>query len=300
MTTPPAELRLEDVRAGRISPVVAGFSAKSAALGGIDTEWITPDGGGSELHVLYFHGGGYINGFPQDYHGATVGLAHALDATVVVPDYRLAPENPFPASHDDACRAVDALLENDSVDASRLVIAGDSAGCALSIWALLRITGSSSRPALGAILNSPYVDMTASSPSLHDPRHQSERLPLARIQWLIRTYLGDSDPTDPRHSPVFADLTGLPPLLIQIGGHDPLHDDGVRLADRAREHGVEVRLTDYTESGHIWVARGTNPLDPEATRALDEAAEFVADLKRRRQPGQQTIIHNDHELRISS
>jgi monoterpene epsilon-lactone hydrolase len=270
-------MELSDVRAIRIEPIADGFQVEFGRLGGVETETVLPEElGDSPRVILYFHGGGYLIGSADQYRGATVTLARAVEARAVVPNYRLAPEHPFPAAHEDAW-AVYRQLIGAGVDPVNLAVAGDSAGAALSISVLVRARDEGLPLAACATLNSPYADMTASSPSLDDPKYNQGRVKKALVTWMMGTYLGanDADPKDPRHSPVYADLTGLPPLLIQTGGLDPLNDDGTRLAARARECGVNVRLTDYPTSNHIWVVRGTNPFDPEAEKANEESANFI-------------------------
>jgi epsilon-lactone hydrolase len=270
-------VELADVRGVRFDPVVKGFRAHPAEYGGVPVEVVVPDGAAPPARtILYFHGGGYLTGSPDQYRGATVPLARAAGANVVVADYRWAPENPFPAAHDDAFAVYSGLLDS-GVDPAGFALAGDSAGAALSLSALVAARESGLPLAASAALHCPYADMTAGSPSLDEPRYNEGRVKKERVVWMMSTYLAanGADPRDPRHSPVYADLAGLPPLLVQVGGRDPLHDDGARLAARARECGVEVALTEYPASEHIWVVAGTRPPDPEAARAVEESAGFV-------------------------
>jgi monoterpene epsilon-lactone hydrolase len=274
-----ALMELAELRAVRFDPVVEGFRAERADLGVVPAEVIHPQDPAAEpgRTVLYFHGGGYLTGKPDQYRGATVPLARAAKATVYVPDYRWAPEHPFPAAHDDAFAVYRALL-SDGVDAASLALAGDSAGGALALSVLVAAREAGLPLAGCALLNSPYADLTGSSASLTDEHYNQGRVRGDRVAWMMQTYLSanDADPRDPRHSPVFADLTGLPPILVQSGGRDPLHDDGVRVAARAKECGVDVTLSEYPESEHIWVVAGTRPaLDPQAQRATEEAARFI-------------------------
>jgi epsilon-lactone hydrolase len=271
-------MELADVRGVRFDPVVEGFRAHPAEFNGVPVEVVVPEDlpAGAPRTVLYFHGGGYLTGKPDQYRGATVPLARAARATVVVPDYRWAPENPFPAAHDDAFAVYRGLLDA-GVDPAALAVAGDSAGAALSLSALVAARDGGLPLASCVAGHCPYADMTGSSGSLDEPRYNQGRVKKDRVVWMIATYLqaNGADPRDPRHSPVFADLAGLPPMLVQIGGRDPLHDDGARLAARAGECGVDVRLTEYPSSEHIWVVVGTRPPDPEAARAVEETAQFV-------------------------
>jgi acetyl esterase/lipase len=273
-----ALMELADLRGVRFDPIVEGFRAERIECGGVPAEVIYPEDPVAGRTVLYFHGGGYLTGLPDQYRGATVPLARAVRATVYVPDYRWAPEHPFPAAHDDAFAVYRALLSG-GVEAASLAVAGDSAGAAMALSVLVAARDAGLPLASCALLNSPYADLTGSSASLDDEHYNQGRVRKDRVVWMMETYLSanDADPRDPRHSPVFADLTGLPPVLVQSGGRDPLHDDGVRVAARAKECGVNVTLTEYPESEHIWVVAGTRPSpDPEADRATREGAQFIA------------------------
>ena len=274
-------MELADLRGVRFDPIAAGFRAERANYGGGSAEVVIPEDPAPAPGrvVLYFHGGGYLTGSPDQYRGATVLLGRAARAQVCVPDYRWAPEHPFPAAHDDAFAVYRGLLDG-GVDAASLAVAGDSAGAALALSVLVAAREAGLPLAGCALLNSVYGDLTGSSASLDDPHCNQGRVRKDRVAWMMATYLSanDADPRDPRHSPVFADLTGLPPILVQAGGRDPLHDDGSRVAARAKECGVDVTLTEYPESEHIWVVAGTRPApDPEAERAIAEGARFITE-----------------------
>jgi monoterpene epsilon-lactone hydrolase len=270
------ELTVEMVRSVRFDPEVDSYRAESVELAGVPAEWVLADGVAPERTVLYFHGGGYLAGSAAQYRGITVPLARAAAARVLAVDYRLAPEHPFPAALEDAVTAYRWLLDS-GTDPAHLVVAGDSAGAALAVSVLVDARDRG-LPLAGALFGtSPYADLTASGASLDEPALNQGRYTKARVTAMMRLLLaaGTTDPADPRLSPVFAELAGLPPMLIQVGGMDNLRDDGVRLAHRAEASGVQVVLTDYPDSEHIWTVRGTNPVDPEAARAVAEAAEFA-------------------------
>ena len=282
-------MELADIRSVRFDPIVDGYAHEPAEYGGVRAEVVIPDGlpAHSPDTILYFHGGGYLTGTPEQYRGATVPLARAANAKVIAVDYRWAPEHPFPAAHDDGFAVYRSLVGENGLDPARLALAGDSAGAALSLSVLAAARAAGLPLARCAYLNSPYADMTASSPSLDQPEYNQGRVRKDRVVWMMSEYLSanDADPRDPRHSPVFADLTGIPGLLIQVGGRDPLHDDGVRLAARARDCGVQVRLTEYPASEHIWIVTGTRPADPEAQRAIAEAGQFISACLDQPRPG---------------
>lgn len=270
---------VEALRDYRGEALVRDYKAQDEEIAGVSCERVIVGDSPADTTILYLHGGGYLRGNASEFRGATVPLAHATGADVVVPNYRLAPENPFPAAFDDCVAVYGQLIAEAASKGTRLVIAGDSGGAALATSVMARARETGLPMARCAVLNCPYADMLGASASLDDPRYSSPTLTRARIDWLRQTYLaaGNPDPRDPRHSPVYADLKGLPPLLVQVGGRDPFHDDGTRLAARAEECGVDVELTEYSTSGHVWVVKGTNPADPEAARAVTQAAEFIAE-----------------------
>jgi acetyl esterase/lipase len=223
--------------------------------------------------ALYFHGGAYLAGRPVHFRNSTVGLSRAAGVRVLVPEYRLAPEHPFPAAHDDALAVYRRLVTDEDADPAALMVVGDSAGAAIAVSVVAAaLVAGLPRPAC-IVANSPYADLAGASPSLDDPRRAGTR---ELIDWLRYTYLSsnDADPKDRRHSPVYGDLTGLPPLLVQAGWLDNLFDDAVRLAAQARSCGVETTFTEYSESGHIWIVYRNADADPEAARAFVEMGDF--------------------------
>jgi acetyl esterase/lipase len=266
----------------------------TAELGRVPVEWTTPATGvaAPDLVVLYFHGGGYSNGLAKWARRATARLALNLGCRVAAPDYRLAPQFPFPAAHEDALTVYRELIGRRGYSPARIAVAGDSAGGALavSLMADARDAGIP-LPACG-MLNSLWADIALNTPSLDDPLRNRFDIRRSMVEGLAATLLstGGVDPYDPRHSPVYRDLRGLSPLLIQAAGRDVCHDDSVRLAANARAAGVTVKITEYADVEHIWILNGTHriryPQDqvswvdvgeepPQAASAVEEMCEFV-------------------------
>ncbi|MFU8814466.1 MAG: alpha/beta hydrolase [Pseudomonadales bacterium] len=262
--------------------------------GRVPVEWTTPEAGvaAPDLVVLYFHGGGYSNGLAKWARRATARLALNLGCRVAAPDYRLAPQFPFPAAHEDALAVYRDLIGPRGYSPQRVVVAGDSAGGALavSLMADARDAGMP-LPACG-MLNSLWADIALNTPSLDDPVRNRYDIRRSMVEGLSATLLstGGVDPYDPRHSPVYRDLRGLPPLLIQAAGRDVCHDDSVRLAANARAAGVTVKITEYADVEHIWILNGTHRIrypddqvvwvdvgeePPEAVTAVEEMCGFV-------------------------
>lgn len=269
-------------------------------LAGVPVEITEPNGGvaNADLVVLYLHGGGYSTGLAAWARRATARLALGLDCRVITPDYRLAPRFAFPAAHEDVLAVYQHLIGPAGYRSERVAVAGDSAGGALSVslCADARDLGIP-MPACG-MLNSVWADIAMNTPSLDDPVRNGFDVRREIVQGLSETLLanGNVDPMDPRHSPVYRDLTGLPPLLIQAAGRDVLHDDSIRLAASAREVGVSVTITEYPDAEHIWILNGPFRLHypddfpqhpervryvncgteaPEAITAIEEMVAFV-------------------------
>ena len=282
-----------------------GVTIERDELAGVPVEWTTPAAGPSDpsdpsdprLVVLYLHGGGYSSGLAAWTRRGTARLALGLGARVVAPDYRLAPRFPFPAAHEDVLAVYLHLVNEAGYPPDRVAVAGDSAGGALtvSLMADARDAGLP-MPACG-MLNSLWADLALNTPSLDDPVRNGFDIRREMVELLSATLLstGGIDPYDPRHSPVYRDLHGLPPLLIQAAGRDVCHDDSVRLAASARAAGVDVTITEYPDAEHIWILNGPWRLRyadrypdgggvewydcgaeaPEAVTAIEEMCRFV-------------------------
>ncbi len=219
--------------------------------------------------VLYFHGGGYILGSPATHRGLTGHLARASGATLVVPDYRLAPENPFPAALEDAMTVYQALL-NTGLEAGEIALAGDSAGGGLSLALAMRLRDEGQPLPASLTLFSPWTDLTNSQ--LTEPDCE----PVLTRGWIdkaARLYLGNESATTPLVSPVYGDLAGLPPLLIQVGSQEVLLNDSQRLAARARQQNVETTLEIYNSLWHVFQVHA-GQLE-RATDAVATAGRFI-------------------------
>ncbi len=223
--------------------------------------------------LLYLHGGAYLLGSPASHRRLAATLAGSAGIRAVLPDYRLAPEHPFPAAYDDTLTAYRALLEA-GYAAGRIVLAGDSAGggLALALIGRLRAEGLP-RPAC-CLAFSPWTDLTLSGASLAENARSDVMLPVERITEIAGMYLGDADPADPRATPLNGDFTAAPPVLIQASRSEILRDDALRMAAVIQAAGGDVQLELWRDTPHAW------PLFhgrlPEADAALASAARFLA------------------------
>lgn len=249
-----------------------GLAIERSELAGITAEWIAAPGASKEHVVLHVHGGGYVMGSCTSHRSLSAWVSAAAGVQVVLPEYRLAPEHPFPAALDDTIAAYRGLLARGFAP-ERIAILGDSAGGGLALGTLLALRDAKVPLPAAGVLFSPWADMTASGESVTtraaiDPWLRAELLlPFAKL------YCGELDPTDPRVSPVFGDFTGLPPLLVQVGDHEILLADSTRLVERAKAAGVELVLEVEPEVWHVFQLFA--PALPEANEALARVGKFV-------------------------
>jgi len=242
------------------------------AAGGVPAEWVAADGARSDRAVLYLHGGGYCIGSIRTHRQLATDLSRAADARVLLIDYRLAPEHPFPAGLEDAVTAYRYMLDS-GVEPARAAIAGDSAGGGLTAATLLALRDRHfALPAAGVCLSA-WVDLTLSGASIETKDSVDPIVHRDGLDRMARAYLGGADPRTPLASPLFADLAGLPPLLIHVGSAETLLDDSTRFAERARAAGADVTLEVWDDMVHVWHA--FTFILPEARQALERIGAFL-------------------------
>jgi monoterpene epsilon-lactone hydrolase len=253
-------------------PVAADVRTTPRPVGGVDAIEVTIDGIDSGNTILYFHGGVYVIGSAQ----ATVPLASELSrrtgAKVITVDYRLAPENPYPAAVEDARSAYDGLISQ-GVDPNNIALAGESAGGGLVAATLLALRDAGETLPSSAFVMSPYADLTLSGTTFLDKQAVDTILTPDGVRLRVPDYVGGAAASDPYISPIFGDLRGLPPLLIQVGSHEILLDDALRLAGKAAEADVAVTLEVVPGVPHVFQAYAAM-LD-EADAAMHRAADFL-------------------------
>ncbi|MET8867977.1 alpha/beta hydrolase [Nonomuraea sp. NPDC004580] len=254
-------------------PAPDGVTVRDTMLGGRPALELTPAGADGDTVVLFLHGGGYVVGSPRT-HAALAGeLARRARTRIVSLDYRLAPEHRFPAAVDDGLAAYRELLER-GTSPSAIALAGDSAGGGLSVATLLAAREAGLPMPAGAVLFSPWADLTLTGASMEGKLGADPVFVRADIEGYRTHYLGAGDPAAPLASPALADLTGLPPLLVQAGSNELLLDDSVRLAAGAGAAGVDVTLRVWGGLPHVF--QHHTALVEEAGQALDDAALFLA------------------------
>jgi epsilon-lactone hydrolase len=266
------EMRAFEATSGFTAPVGATVSAH--VYGGVDC--LRLDAGGHGRTAIYFHGGGYLYTRAGDALGAIAAMAKRCCLQVAAPDYRRAPEFPFPAAVDDAVAVYRALLD-DGVLSADIVFAGDSAGGGLALACMLAARRSGLPPPAAGILFSPWTDLAVqgrSAEAADDPVVDS-----AGLRAMADAYLDGSDARDPLASPLYApddELAALPPLLIQVGTRESLLDDSRRFVTRAKGSGALIEYIEYPGVIHMWMVMA--PDLPESRQAFDVAADFLSRL----------------------
>lgn len=256
----------------RANRIPAGTMVSPLTLDGVEVELVQHTSATGNSALVYLHGGGYLVGSPRVQGVIAAHLARATGATVYVPDYRLAPEHPFPAALDDALAVVNWLFDR-GADPNRLALAGDSAGGGLALATALALRDAGQPLPAALALISPLVDLTLSGQSVASERAADAMLTRSWLAWCARGYLAGRPADAPACSPLFADLAGLPPMLIQAGTHEILLSDAERLAERARAAGVDTRLSVYEGFGHAFQLHAGTLRASDA--AIAEIAEFL-------------------------
>lgn len=251
----------------------APVTCERVSAGGVDGEWISPADGPQDKAILYFHGGGFRIGSVSSHRDLIAQIACAGGCRVLAINYRLAPEHRFPAALDDALAAYD-WMRGQGLKPDNIAFVGDSAGGNLALAAMLAVRDRGCPLPVSAALMSPWTDLAAAGASYvtradADPIHQRPM-----ILALARSYLGEHDnPCHPLVSPLYADLRGLPPLLIQVGDRETVRDDSVILAERARAAGVDVDLQVWDGMIHVFQMFAEIP---EAHQAITLIAGFLS------------------------
>jgi monoterpene epsilon-lactone hydrolase len=254
-------------------PLPTEVTVIAAELGGVPTAEVTVEGIEARHVVLYFHGGVYVMGDAALAAGLASQVGRRTQAKVISVDYRLAPEHPYPAAIDDALAAYEALLD-DGIAPSDIVFAGESAGGGLAVATLVNARDHGLPLPAAAFIMSPYADLTLAGTTIDIKREVDPLLSREALQARIRDYTAGQDAALGLISPIFADLSGLPPLIIQAGSHEVLLDDAVRLAGQAATADVEVTLEIIPGVPHVFQAY--SPLLDEAATALDRAGQLLS------------------------
>jgi len=279
----PNSLRDQDIVASRAltgrvpfrAKLAPGWRIRPSHQGALAGEWIepaSPNHPARKRCILYFHGGAYVAMSARTHRSITSRLAASSGSSLFALDYRLAPEYPFPAALEDALAAYRALIAT-GTPASSIAIAGDSAGGGLALALLIALRDAKDPLPAAAAVFSPWTDLAATGRSIASNDAADVMFFGSWVGQVARHYLADTPAANPLASPVYADLTGLPPLLIQVSDSEVLLDDSRRVFDHARQSGVAATLEIWPGLPHDWQIFA--PILPEARAALREAGAFI-------------------------
>jgi acetyl esterase/lipase len=250
-----------------------GVHVEQSQLAGIDVDWLRPKGAREDKVLFYLHGGAYVLGSRRTHRQLVSHMAKEAGVTAVLPEYRLAPEHPYPAAIDDAVAVYRALLES-GFKPEDIVISGDSAGGGLSVATLLALRHAGDPLPAAAVLLSPFLDVTASGESATTRADQDPWFEVSDMAVVARYYCPDEAKwRDPLISPVFANVSGLPPMLIQVGDDEILLNDSTRLAEKLEAAGIDVEIEIWPNMWHVFqMFIGKMP---ESRKAVEKIGTYI-------------------------
>lgn len=271
-----AKINIEGQRAwieklGQDKKLIPDSKIENRSAHGIPVEWMIVPQSREDRVIFYLHGGGYRVGSPKSHRGLASHLAHHTHSKVLQVDYRLAPEFPFPAGLDDTVTAFDWLCKQ--VDPRQIIVSGDSAGGGLALALLLKWKEEKRQMPAALVLLAPWVDLTATPESFEK---MAKKDPILIPKYLVEgaiSYAGSEDRKNPFISPLYGDLSGFPPTLIQVGDMDILFPEGKALAEKAKSQGVSTELQVWKNMVHVWHFVG--PSLPESGKAMEKIANFI-------------------------
>lgn len=271
--TPIQKLR-DDVEkgAGFFGKLPENFELIPVRIGDLSAEWMRPNDAPKDKSILYFHGGGLVLGSIKAHRAIVAKFVKGCGIGALVFDYALAPEQPYPAALNDSVAAYNYLLDQ-GIKPANIIFMGDSGGGNLVFTTMLALKEKDIPLPAAAVALSPWTDLTNSGES-YTTNAKVDSLTWKKAQTIFATYYaGENDPTNPLISPLFGDLSGLPPLLIYVGGNELMRDDSTRFAEKAQAAGVDVTLRIGEGLFHCYPACA--PIFPEATQALEEISSFI-------------------------
>ncbi|MBU6241905.1 MAG: alpha/beta hydrolase [Acidobacteria bacterium] len=272
---------LADMRAGAdavmetVGTMPDGVSIEPEDVDGLSALWCRPEGARPDAVVLYFHGGGYVLQSATSHRKLTSHLAARSGCNVLSVNYRLAPEHPHPAAVDDALKAF-KWLQTKGFAPGKIAVAGDSAGGGLALAMMLAAKRDGVAQPAGAVLFSPWVDLVGTGESMDSKAGVDLMVQRHALQLMASMFLAGASVDDPLAAPLHADLAGLAPLYIQVGGDETLLDDSTRIAAKAAHAGVSVRLDVFPEMQHVFQA--AVGMIPEATDAVAHAGWWLSEI----------------------
>jgi len=266
------EIRKGAERLTKLTGFPSQTRVEKIQLNNISAEWVCANKAREDVAILYLHGGGYNFCSPNTHRELAAYISMASSAKVLLLDYHLAPEHPFPAALDDATIAYRWLLKN-GFSGKNIALAGDSAGGGLAIATSISLRDGGNPPPSSIACISPWTDLAMSGNSIKTHAGIDPMLNLQSMKLMASNYIGQNDPRNPFISPIYADLEGIPPTLIHVGSDEMLLDDATRIAEKAKSAGVDVTLKIYDKMWHVWHLNAK--LMPEAKNAVKEFGSFI-------------------------
>ncbi|TFG15195.1 MAG: alpha/beta hydrolase [Promethearchaeota archaeon] len=262
---------LEDL--AKLVKVPKDVKIQKVDIDGMPAEWISAPGTEEDKVVLYLHGGGYISGSINSHRELVSSISRVSKARILIIDYRLAPEHPFPAAVEDSTKAFKWLIENQQINPRNIIIAGDSAGGGLTFATLLNLRDNGMILPVAAIGLSPWTDLGITGETYKTKIKEDPMVSLDGIIFDAILYLGDTDYKNPLASPLYANLNGLPPILILVGTAELLLDDSRRFAERAKHAGIDITLDIWDDMLHVFPAFAA--FAPEGQKGIEKMGEFI-------------------------
>jgi acetyl esterase/lipase len=269
------DLRRRVDSSARLLRTPRGVAVQRVQAGSVPAEWLIPRGAPADRVLLYLHGGAFVFCSLETHRALVSRLALASGSRALAVDYRLAPEHPFPAALEDCLAAYRWLLQS-GIAPRRVVVAGDSAGGNLALVLLLALRAAGDPLPAAAVGLSPVTDLTG-APESRRTKAGVDPILGTGTHLPVSSYVGEQDPRQPLLSPLYADLRGLPPILLHVGTDEILLDDSTRFAERARAAGVDARLVVWPQMWHVFHVFA--PFLPEARKAIAQVGEFVREMQ---------------------
>jgi acetyl esterase/lipase len=270
--------RVEENRANfdqleAMAPLPNDVKIEEVDINGVRAIWISTPEVVEEFVVLYLHGGGYVMGSIKSHKEFGSRISRVSNSRVLLLDYRRAPENPYPAALEDAVATYKWLIDSEGINPKNIIIGGESAGGGLTLATLLKLRDTGITLPTAAIILSPWTDLLMTGESI---RTKAKVDPLANASdlfFLSSLYVGKDDPKNPFISPLYADLNGIPPMLIQVGSAEILLNDATRIAEKAKAAGVDVILDIWEDMIHMFQMFAA--WGPEGQEATEKIGEFI-------------------------
>ena len=266
------ENRARSARTAKLTRIPKDVTIADVEVDGIRAKWISPSHEKSGKIILHLHGGGYVTGGMDSHLMMCIPMAQTLKTKILLPEYRLAPEQPFPAAVDDVVKVYRWALTQ-GYQPQDIILSGDSAGGGLALATVLSLRDAGNLLPAAVICMSPWTDLTFTGQS-HITKGKADCVLLTDVlrEWAA-CYAGTETPNNPLISPIYADFHNFPPLLIQVGSDEILLDDSRMLAEKVKADGVNVTLKVWDEMWHVWPALGD--LLPESKKSFEEIGEFI-------------------------